>query len=455
MPRLRLPIVFRTASFRLASLYFMVFAVSALVMGVAVFVVARSALEEQMTSRITTETAFLHEELRSGGIERLVAVVKLRERGAKALDYLVQDDQGKKLAGEMPEGGKSIRPGWATVDLLEGPEGGKRPERAKALVSALDGGILIAVGDDLGQLGELEESIASAFAWTVGLAGLLGIGGGFLISRAFLARVEGIARTAEAIISGDLAQRVPIRGTDDDLDRLAATLNRMLDRIGNLMESLRQISTDVAHDLRTPLSRVYQRLEYAKAHARTVPEYTTAVEAAMTEAEALLGTFSALLRIAQVEGASPRDAFRQVDLSAVVEAVTDAYGLDAEEAGHHLVAEIPPGVGLNGDEELLTQALANLVENALRHTPAGTRLDVRLVADPVAVRLVVEDNGPGVSPQDLQRLTRRFYRAERSRTAPGNGLGLSLVSAVAELHGATLTLEAGTWGFRATITFTL
>jgi signal transduction histidine kinase len=179
------------------------------------------------------------------------------------------------------------------------------------------------------------------------------------------------------------------------------------------------------------------------------------VEAAMTEAEALLGTFSALLRIAQVEGASPRDAFRQVDLSAVVEAVTDAYGLDAEEAGHHLVAEIPPGVGLNGDEELLTQALANLVENTLRHTPGGTRLDVRLVADPVAVRLVVEDNGPGVSPQDLQRLTRRFYRAERSRTAPGNGLGLSLVSAVAELHGATLTLEAGTWGFRATITFTL
>jgi signal transduction histidine kinase len=215
----------------------------------------------------------------------------------------------------------------------------------------------------------------------------------------------------------------------------------MLDRIGNLMESLRQISTDVAHDLRTPLSRVYQRLEYARAHARPVPEYKTAVEAAMTEAEALLGTFSALLRIAQVEGASPRDAFRQVDLSAVVEAVTDAYGLDAEAAGHHLVAEIPPGVGLNGDEELLTQALANLVENALRHTPGGTRLDVRLVADPAAVRLVVEDN--------------RFYRAERSRTAPGNGLGLSLVSAVAELHGATLTLEAGTWGFRATITFTL
>jgi signal transduction histidine kinase len=431
-----MPIVFRTASFRLASLYFIVFAVSGLVMGGAVFIVARSALEEQMISRITTETAFLREELRSGGIERLVAVVRLREKGAKALDYLVQDDQGEKVAGEMPEGGKSMRPGWATVDLL-------------------DGGILIAVGDDLGQLGELEESIASAFAWTVGLAGLLGIGGGFLISRAFLARVEGIARTAEAIISGDLTQRVPIRGTDDDLDRLATTLNRMLDRIDNLMESLRQISTDVAHDLRTPLSRLYQRLEYARAHARTVPEYTTAVEAAMTEAEALLGTFSALLRIAQVEGASPRDAFRRVDLSAVVEAVTDAYGLDAEEAGHHLVADIAPHVFINGDEELLTQALANLVENALRHTPGGTRLDVRLVADPAALRLVVEDNGPGVSPQDLQRLTRRFYRAERSRTAPGNGLGLSLVSAVAELHGATLTLEAGTWGFRATITFTL
>lgn len=456
MPKLRLPIVFRTASFRLAGLYFIVFAVSALVMGVAVFVVARSALEEQMTSKITTETAFLREELRSGGIERLITIVKLREKGPKALDYLVQDEHGTKLAGEMPEGGKSMRPGWETVELFfDSPEGSRTFERVKALVSMFDGGILVAVGDDLGQLEELEESITFAFTWTVGLAGVLGIGGGFLISRAFLARVEGIARTAEAIISGDLGQRVPIRGTDDDLDQLASTLNRMLDRIGTLMESLRQISTDVAHDLRTPLSRLYQHLEYARGHARSVPEYTTAVEAAMAEAQALLETFSALLRIAQVEGASPREAFRAVHFSAVAEAVTDAYGLDAEAAGHHLVTNIAPGVGIDGDEELLTQALANLVENSLRHTPAGTRLDVRLGADATTVQLVVEDNGPGVSPQELQRLTQRFYRAERSRTTPGNGLGLSLVSAVAELHGASLTLESSRWGFRATLIFTL
>jgi signal transduction histidine kinase len=441
----------RTASFRLAGLYVAVFAVSAFVLGGAVFLAARSALEQQMAARINAETTFMRAEFRSGGLAHLLSVVQSRGRGFSALDYLVQDSGGNHLAGEMPL--TSAQPGWATIEVPVASEDGGRPERVRALVSDLGGGLLLAVGDDLGRITEVEEAVATAFLWTLGLAALLGIGGGILLSRAFLARVDAIARTAEAIIGGDLARRVPVRGTDDDLDRLAGTLNRMLDRIGSLMDSLRQVSSDVAHDLRTPLTRLCQRLEDARAHAQSMPEYEAAVEGAIREAEGLLETFSALLRIAQVEGASPRAGFRDVDLSAVAECVADAYRPDAEEAGHHISTEIMPGIYIRGDQELLTQAVANLVENALRHTPAGTRIGVRLYRIGLGARMVVEDNGPGVSAEDLPRLTHRFYRGEHCRTTPGNGLGLSLVAAVADLHGAKLRLDNAGPGLRASILF--
>jgi signal transduction histidine kinase len=322
------------------------------------------------------------------------------------------------------------------------------------LVSDLGGGVLLAVGGDLRQVDELEKAIATAFLWTIGLAGMLGIVGGVLLSRAFLRRVDAISRTAEAIIDGDLTRRVPTRGTGDDLDRLAGTLNHMLDRIGILMESLRQVSSDVAHDLRTPLTRLYQRLEGARAHAQSMAEYESAIDAATGEAQRLLDIFSALLRIAQVEGSSSRAGIGDVDLTAVAETVADAYRPDAEEAGHALTAAISQGVVVSGDQELLTQALANLVENALRHTPPGTRIDVRLEGNSeTGARLSVEDDGPGVAAADLPHLTDRFYRGESSRTTPGNGLGLSLVSAVAELHRATLDLNAMKPGLRVTLSF--
>jgi signal transduction histidine kinase len=448
-----LPRLLRAASFRLAAFYVAVFAISALVLGAAVFLAARSALEQQMAARIETEAVFLQDEFRTGGLDHLLAIVRSRGRGASALDYVVLNADGTRLAGEMPAA-TAMHTGWATAAVSEPSEDKGRPERMHTLVSDLGGGVRLAVGDDLARITEVEEAIATAFLWTVGLAALLGIGGGALLSRTFLRRVDAIARTAEAIIGGDLSRRVPLRGTGDDLDRLAGTLNRMLDRIAALMDSLRQLSSDVAHDLRTPLSRLYQRLEDARTHARSMPEYEAAIEAAVREAEGLLETFSALLRIAQVEGASPRAGFRDVDLSAVAEAVADAYRPDAEEAGRLLAAEVAPGLVVHGDQELLTQVVANLVENALRHTPAGTRIGVRLSCNrETGVCLTVEDDGPGAKPEDLPRLSHRFYRGEGSRTTPGNGLGLSLVAAVAELHGAELRLEDAGPGLRISLRF--
>jgi len=422
------------------------FALSAGLLGGAVYLAARSALQQQMDARIDAEVGFLADEFHAGGLDRLIAVVRTRGRGASALDYLIYDRTGRRV-GEMPD--LVARPGWHTVDVPETTEDGGRPERLRALVSDFGDGVTVAVGDDLGRIGEVERAVATAFLWTVGLAAVLGIGGGVVLSRAFLARVDAIGRTAEAIIGGDLTRRVPTHGNDDDLDRLAGTLNHMLDRIGALMDSLRQVSGDVAHDLRTPLTRLYQRLEDARTHAGSIAEYEAAVEAAMAEADGLLATFAALLRIAQVEGASPRAGFREVDLSALAERVADAYRPDAEEAGHELLSAIEPEVRLCGDGELLTQAAANLVENALRHTPSGTRVTLRLSAAGGRAMLEVEDDGPGVSADELPRLTRRFYRSERSRTTPGNGLGLALVMAVAELHGGRLLLSDGAPGFRA------
>lgn len=454
-PPLRL--LLRSAGVRFAALYVAVFAVSALILGAAVFLAARSALDEQMAARIDTETGFLRAEYRTGGLDNLLALLRTRGRGASALDYLLMAPDGTRLAGEMPAA-PTLRPGWITAETPHATQDDGRPELVRALVTDLGGGLMLAVGDDLGRIGEVEEAIGAAFLWTVGLAAALGIGGGIVVSRTFLHRVDAISRTAEAIIGGDLARRVPVRGTGDDLDRLAVTLNRMLDRIGALMDSLRQVSSDVAHDLRTPLSRLYHRLEDAQRHAGAAAEYDSAIEGAiegaMREAEGLLETFSALLRIAQVEGASPRAAFRDVDLSGVVEAVADAYLPDAEEGGHRLEAEIAPGIRVRGDRELLTQAVANLVENALRHTPAGTRIMVRLLRDGAAgAWVVVEDDGAGVEPAELSRLTQRFYRSERSRTTPGNGLGLSLVAAVAELHGARLDIANAAPGLRIRLRF--
>ena len=442
----------RTASFRFAALYVLLFVVSAGILGGAVFLTARRSLQQQLTTSVTADMAFLQSEYARGGLQHLRGLIQTREREPDAPDYILQAPNGQVLAGEIiPRPG--LHPGWTELNAAEEGLDQETPERLRALVVDLGGGLLLGVGDDLSRISEVEEAIASAFAWVVGLAVILGIGGGILLSQAFLARVDAIGRAAEAIIAGDLSHRIPTSG-DSDFDRLAGTLNRMLDRINALMATLQQVSSDIAHDLRTPLSRLYQKLDGARENARTLADYEAATHGALRDAEALMETFSALLRIAQVEGAARRAAFRDVDLSAVVDAVADAYRPDAEDAGHVILVEASAGVTVHGDKDLLTQAIANLIENGLRHTPAGTVLRVTLSAGSGAGPvLAVADNGPGVAPDDLPRLTQRFYRTERSRTTAGNGLGLSLVAAVMDLHRGRVDLEAAYPGLAVRLTF--
>lgn len=443
----------RTASFRLAALYAVLFGASVLLLGAVTFWSMQSALEDQLRRRIEAEMSFLQEEFRTSGLDHLVASVKERARVPANLDYFIVDPAGTLLAGDLPP--ISGRLGWVDVateqDATKAPGG--EQERVRALVKELDGGFRLGVGEDLEQVGEIEDTIFAAFASTLSIIVVLGIGGGVLLSAGFLRRVDTITRTADAIIAGDLSRRIERNGSGDDFDRLSATLNAMLDRIGGLMENLRQVSTDIAHDLRTPLSRLRQGLEEAQRRELTTADYRRVVEHAVEEADALLNTFSALLRIAQIEAGVRRSAFRPVDLSEVMRTVVDAYAPAAEESGRRLQTEIADSVTINGDRDLLVQLFSNLVENALHHTPPGTIFVARLSANSTAVIAEIADNGFGIAAEERANVLRRFYRLERSRSTPGSGLGLSMASAIAALHHGALEILDNAPGLRAVVRF--
>jgi signal transduction histidine kinase len=441
------PRILRTASFRLAALYLLLFAASAVILGGVVFWLIDASLTQQLETRVQSAANHFTEAFATGGLPGLVSHAQDYGRGPGALDYLVQSAEGTRLAGEIPPLG--LRRGWQHVTIVE--RGEAKPLLAYAV--ALPDGVVIAVGDDLRRIRQAEAAVLRAFALGIGATLLLGVAGGAWLSRAFLDRVDTMSCAAQAIIDGDLTQRVPVRGTRDDLDRLAETLNRMLDRMARLLESVRHAADNIAHDLRTPLSRLGQHLEDARLRARTEADHVHALDSAKAEVDALLGTFAALLRIAEVEAGARREAFQAVDLSAVVSTVAEAFAPSAEDAGRTLAAEIAPGVTLRGDRELLTQMLVNLVENGLRHTPAGTRVRLALRMRGRAPELTVADDGPGIPAAEHARVLRRFYRLDRSRTSPGSGLGLSLVAAVAELHGATLALEDAGPGLRVRLCF--
>jgi len=273
------------------------------------------------------------------------------------------------------------------------------------------------------------------------------------VSLRFLRRVDAIERTGREIMEGNLTRRLPVRGTGDEFDRLSEGLNAMLERIQSLMEGVKQVSNDIAHDMRTPLARLRQRLEAARLPGKTADEQAASIDGAIADTDGLLRTFSALLRIAQIESGSRRAGFAEVDLSALFAAMVETYAAVAEDRGQHVSGTIAPGLAMRGDRELLTQVLANLIENALTHSPAGAQ--VTLTLERIDGRIVgcVADNGPGIPPAQREKAFRRFYRLDTSRTTPGSGLGLSLVAAISALHGIEITLGDNAPGLRVTLHF--
>ncbi len=451
---MQLPLLFKTASFRLAAAYALLFGVSVAILAGVTYFAATSALDRQIRTRIFAESSALATEYHNGGFAQLMKAVHERQRGhlSGGLDYSVFGASGKRLYGTM----KDLRfaPGWQTI--YGPPDGDEAPgemEHLSVHATLLSGKYWLFVGDDISRVRALGGVVLDTFGWVLALSLTLAIAGGLFLSSQFLARIEAINRTAEAIIDGDLRRRIGRRDAPDDLDRLASTLNRMLDRITNLMDALRHVSNDVAHDLRTPLGRLRHMLEETNRSAVTIPDFKASVARAIDETDGILDTFSAILRIAQVESGNRRKNFMPVALGALVEEICDTFQPSVEEAGKTLVTQVGGVPGIDGDRELLMQLLVNLLENAIIHSKPGATIAVSLDATRTGNELCVADDGPGVPDCERSNIFRRFYRLEQSRSSPGNGLGLSMVAAIAELHGAHLSAEDNRPGLRIRVSF--
>jgi signal transduction histidine kinase len=437
--------MFRSTSLRLAALYTIVFALAVVALGAATLYSTREALSRQFDARVRAEAAAMVLEYRSEGLVGVVDAVQERDRTPGSLDYGLQGPAGEPLAGRLSRTKAPM--GWSV--LREGSE--EEGEAIRLLSVPLPGEHRLLVGADQEQIEVLDGAVLRGFGWAFAGVVILGVAGGYALSRDVGRRLAAISGTAEAIIDGDLARRVPVRGSQDDLDRLALTFNRMLDRIAALMESLKQVSSDVAHDLRTPLTRLRQRLEAGLAAPE---ERSQALEGALSDLDSILETFAALLRIAQIEAGGRRAAFRTCDLSEIAETVVEAFAPSAEDLRQTLTLEAGGPTRVEGDRELLTQMLVNLVENALRHAGSGARIVVATQRRSIgAAILSVRDDGPGVPAPERRRVFERFYRLEHSRTTPGSGLGLAMAAAAAKLHGAEIELRDANPGLEARVSF--
>ena len=445
--------ILRSASFRLALIYAALFVVSACVLFATVFVTATAAMQSDMQAVLRTEAfqlAEIHRRLGLIGLaEQITRRMNFRTRGP--IYYLLQAPNRQVVVGNLP----GMPPVEGVIDFRRPPDSDETDTNRSRLLGfglVLPDGSFLLVAQDASRLIDMQSAIVRAFVWAGGLTLVLAVGGGLLLGRNFLRRIDTIGRTTRAIMEGELSARIPARGTNDEIDQLVASLNAMLDRIQNLMEGLRQVTGDIAHDLRTPLGRLRQRLEEAREHATTTGEYAAATEAAIAEADTLLETFSALLRIAQIEAGAQKSAFSEIDLSSLLHSVGEAYLPAAEDAQHTLELRVDDGIAFTGDRQLLAQMVSNLIENALNHTPAGSIVRLSLARHATArFEIEVADNGPGIPEAERNRVFDRFYRLDRSRTTAGSGLGLALVKAIATLHGLTTRLGDAGPGLRVTI----
>ena len=437
--------LFRTSIFRLTLIYAGLFGASVALLFAVINYSTAGFMARELDRSIADEASALQDEARMGGSNRLAALIAERQSAApwSGMAYLLQDAVGERLAGKLKPLPAPVI-GWFDLPA----EGDVQPHRIHALGTRQASGNYLVVGQDAGQLDQVQALILDAFLSSAGVTFVLAIGSGLLFSASLLRRVAAVARTSQAIMAGDLSRRMPDRRVGDEFDQLAEVLNGMLARIETLMAGLKQVTNDVAHDLRTPLSRLRQRLEAVQRETPSIAEYEALVERSIGEIDAMLETFAAMLRIAEIEAASRTTGFRAVDLAELLSTVVEVYEPMAAEREQQVAAKIGALSAVPGDRELLTQLVANLVQNAIVHTPPGSRIDVMAEAVPGAVEVVVADSGPGIPEAERDKVFRRFYRLEASRTRPGSGLGLSLVSAIAALHRIELTLGDNHPGLR-------
>lgn len=455
---------------RVASLLVTLFIAAFGLSGVATWAVLSQPVDAGIEARLEREAQTLIRLYGQRPPQVAAVSIGLRERRAPALQWRLTDKTGMEVGGDLPQTA-TYRPGLSTVAEAEihepagaddgaGPpadDDADAPDRLRVLTVAWPGGGMLSVGEDLGRMPEVKRQFLRTFLLTSGAALMIALGLTLTFASRLLSRVEVIARTADAVSGEDMGARAPVRDPlrADDIDKLALSVNQMLDRIAGLLDSLRQMSDDVAHDLRTPLAHLKQRIETALSGPPSVEAYGAALEGASDKIDEVLATFEALLSIARLEAGSRPLTFHEVDLAQVAAAVVEAFRPSAEDGGRELLLSAPHPLLVDGERSLITQMLANLVENALIHTPVGSTVEVRAEHLGGVARLAVEDDGPGVEDAERARIFERFFRVDRSRTTPGSGLGLSLAAAVAAAHGAIIKAEDAGPGLRIHVDFPL
>jgi signal transduction histidine kinase len=448
----------RTTAFKIVAVYLVVFAVFAA--GIIAYLArhTQQLVVSQITETVEAETRSLQEEFTVGGINRLVDVVEARAQQPGSNLYLVTTFAGAAIVGNVEVPNESLgRPGWSEISYRRAEDADERHvSRALVRVSVLPGGFRLVVGRDFEERDKLRQILAQPARWAVVFLVILGVGGGLFIARRVLKRIDAMTATSDRIMAGDLSGRLPVAGSDDEFDRLASSLNAMLERIEALMAGVKQMSDNIAHDLKTPLTRLRNQAEEALRRGKSEADYRAALEATIEESDALIRTFDALLMISRAEAGEVRMHMADFDAADVANSVGELYEPLAEEKGLRFTVKANGPLPLHGNRELIGQALANLVDNAIKHgEPASTETAAEIRVDASMrdgrVLLTVSDRGPGIPDGDRTRVLERFVRLEASRSRPGAGLGLSLAAAVAHLHGGELVLEDNHPGLRATL----
>ena len=449
---------FNTNAVRLAALYLLLFVPSVLALLVFIYISTADFAKRQTEETLDAESRGLAEQYQERGIAGLVQIIQDRssEHGGEQTFYLLADPLLHPLAGNLSKwpNATTLRPGWIEFPVEVDANGGRVEHTALASVFVLPGGLRLLVGRDLSDASAFRTRITRTLSWAALLTIALGIAGGMFMTRNMLARVEAVNRTSEQIIHGDLTKRVPVTGSGDEFDQLAANLNAMLDQIERLMLGVRQVTDNIAHDLRTPLARLRARLEVTLLEKPDAQFYADAIRDTIVEADRLLGTFNALLSIAEAEAGARSEGWAVVDLAAITRTMAELYEPVADERGLALHVETDVSLPVRGDRHLLSQAIANLLDNALKYTSEGS-VTLSAQASDERARVIVADTGPGIPADRRVSVFDRFVRLEGSRSTPGNGLGLSLVRAVAKLHDGACWLEDNQPGLRAVLSVPL
>jgi signal transduction histidine kinase len=447
----------KSTPFRLALTFAVLFIVSFLVAGAAAYLTVKGDLAVRLDRQISETYKGFEALLEKGNTDDLVSAVDRMARASTNHDrvYLIQTEAGQPLAGNLATAPSST--GWAVVDAVA--LGLQEDDLQYRIYAGRVGQLRLTVGSSFETTTEILETALASFIWaTLAVLGFAIAGGVFLAFRA-QTRIDLIGGTMDAIGEGRLDARIPISRARDDLDHLSEQINAALDRLKQLVEGMRQVSSDIAHDLKTPINRLYIAIETALERAAEGKPDPAGLGEALIEAKQINDTFDALLRITQIEAGARRSRFTEVDLVSVLETVFDAYEPVAEERSQNLSLAVSgkPPITVLGDRELLLQMMANLIDNAMRHCPAGNRIRIegRPATSQRGAEVIVSDSGPGIPPAEKEKVFQRLYRLEKSRTTPGSGLGLSLVKAIADLHGASIELGENAPGLRVSVTFPL